>query len=52
MGAQIIAQVLGMIFVCIIVICLASTILNYIFSSESMDENKKLLDNIKKMNKK
>ena len=47
-----IAQVFGMIFVSIIVICVVSTILNYIFNSSDMDSNKKLLDNIEKMDKK
>ena len=45
-----IAQVFGMIFVGIIVICLTSTILSYIFNRE--DSNKKLLDNMKKLDKK
>ena len=51
--AEMIAQTFGMIFVCIIVICLVSTILNYIFnrSDSCMDSNKKLLDNIKRMDK-
>ena len=47
-----IAQVFGMIFVGIIVICVASTILNYIYNSQDMDSNKKLLDNIEKLDKK
>ena len=47
-----IAQVFGMIFVGIIVICLVSTILNYVFNRSDMDTNKKLLDNMKKMDKK
>ena len=47
-----IAQVFGMIFVGIIVICVISTILNYIYNSQDMDSNKKLLDNMKKMDKK
>ena len=38
-----IAQVFGMIFVGIIVICLVSTILNYVFNRSDMDTNKKLL---------
>ena len=48
-----VAQTIGMIFVSIIVICLVSTILNYIFnrSDSCMDSNKKLLDNIKRMDK-
>ena len=48
--AQMIAQTFGMIFVGIIVICLASTVLSYIFNRE--DSNKKLLDNMKKLDKK
>ena len=47
-----IAQVFGMVFVGIIVICLVSTILNYVFNRSDMDTNKKLLDNMKKMDKK
>jgi len=47
---EIVAQTIGMIFVGIIVICLASTILSYIFNRE--DANKKLLDNMKKLDKK
>ena len=46
-----IAQVFGMIFVSIIVICVASTILNYIYNSQD-DSNKKLLDNMEKMDRK
>ena len=45
-----VAQVFGMVFVGIIVICLASTILNYIYNSQ--DSNKKLLDNMKKFDHK
>ena len=47
---EIVAQTIGMIFVGIIVICLTSTVLSYIFNRE--DSNKKLLDNMKKMDKK
>ena len=50
--AEMVAQTFGMIFVCIIVICVISTILNYIYNSQDMDSNKKLLDNMKKMDKK
>ena len=46
-----VAQTIGMVFVGIILICLVSTILNYIFN-RSEDTNKKLLDNIEKMDKK
>ena len=48
---QIVAQTFGMIFIGIIVVCLIITIVNYIFDS-STDTNKKLLDNIKKMDEK
>ena len=47
-----VAQVFGMTFVGIILICLIWTVMSYIFSSESRDRNKKLLDNMEKMNKK
>ena len=47
---EIVAQTIGMIFVGIIVICLTPTVLSYIFNRE--DSNKKLLDNMKKMDKK
>ena len=47
-----IAQIFGMTFVGIILVCLIWTVMSYIFSSESMDRNKKLLDNMKKMDKK
>ena len=46
------AQIFGMGFVGIILVCLVWTVMSYIFSSESMDRNKKLLDNMKKMDKK
>ena len=49
---EIVAQIFGMTFVGIILVCLVWTVMSYIFSSESMDRNKKLLDNIKKMDKK
>ena len=50
---QMIAQVIGMTFVGIIVICLVSTILSYIFSKgDYANNNKKLLDNMNKLNKK
>ena len=48
-----IAQVIGMTFVGIIVICLVSTVLSYIFSKgDYADTNKKLLDNMKRIDKK
>ena len=49
---EMVAQVFGMTFVGIILICLIWTVMSYIFSSESRDRNKKLLDNMEKMNKK
>ena len=47
-----IAQIFGMTFVGIILVCLVWTIMSYIFSSESKDKNKKLLDNMKNFDKK
>ena len=47
-----IAQVFGMTFVGIILVCLIWTVMSYIFSSESRDRNKKLLDNMKNFDKK
>ena len=49
---EVIAQVFGMTFVGIILICLVWTVMSYIFSSESRDRNKKLLDNMKNFDKK
>ena len=49
---EMVAQVFAMVFVGMIVICLASTILGYIYNSYGIDSNKKLLDNMKKMDKK
>ena len=46
-----IAQVFGMTFVGIILVCLVWTVMSYIFSSESRDRNKKLLDNMKNFDK-
>jgi hypothetical protein len=46
------AQIFGMTFVGIILVCLIWTVMSYIFSSENMDRNKKLLDNMKKLDKK
>ena len=46
-----IAQIFGMTFVGIILVCLVWTIMSYIFSSESRNRNKKLLDNMEKFNK-
>ena len=47
-----IAQIFGMTFVGVILVCLVWTVMSYIFSSESRDRNKKLLDNMKKLDKK
>ena len=49
---EMVAQVFGMTFVGIILICLIWTVMSYIFSSESRDRNKKLLDNMKNFDKK
>ena len=46
------AQIFGMTFVGIILVCLIWNIMSYIFSSESRDRNKKLLDNMKNFDKK
>ena len=46
-----IAQVFGMTFVGIILVCLIWTVMSYIFSSESRDRNKKLLDNMENFDK-
>ena len=47
-----VAQIFGMTFVGIILVCLVWTVMSYIFSSESRDRNKKLLDNMKNFDKK
>ena len=49
---EIVAQIFGMTFVGIILVCLVWTVMSYIFSSESRDRNKKLLDNMKNFDKK
>tara|TARA_R110000824_G_scaffold147178_1_gene316604 strand:+ start:16 stop:168 length:153 start_codon:yes stop_codon:yes gene_type:complete len=46
------AQIFGMTFVGIILVCLIWNIMSYIFSSESRDRNKKLLNNMKEFDKK
>ena len=46
-----IAQIFGMTFVGIILVCLIWTVMSYIFSSESRDRNKKLLDNMENFDK-
>ena len=47
-----IAQIFGMTFVGIILVCLVWTVMSYILSSESRDRNKKLLDNMENFDKK
>tara|TARA_R110000803_G_scaffold39315_2_gene84790 strand:- start:108 stop:269 length:162 start_codon:yes stop_codon:yes gene_type:complete len=47
----IVAQIFGMTFVAIILLCLVWTVMSYIFSSESRDRNKKLLDNMEEFGK-
>jgi len=44
---EIVAQVFGMSFVGLIVICIAWTVMQYIFSKPNK-QNKKLMDNMKK----
>ena len=46
-----IAQIFGMTFVGIILVCLIWTVMSYIFSSESRDRNKKLLNNMENFDK-
>ena len=46
-----VAQIFGMTFVGIILVCLVWTVISYIFSSESRDRNKKLIDNMKEFDK-
>ena len=46
-----VAQIFGMTFVGIILVCLVWTVMSYIFSSESRDRNKKLLDNMENFDK-
>ena len=48
---KIVAQAFGMTFVGIILVCLVWTVISYIFSSESRDRNKKLIDNMKEFDK-
>ena len=45
---EIVAQIFGMTFVGIILVCLVWTVMSYIFSSDSLKGNKKLLDNMEK----
>ena len=51
---ELIAQIFGLGLVGIIMICLAWTIIEYIFTTISKpgDQNRKLMDNIKKFDKK
>jgi hypothetical protein len=51
---EIIAQVFGMVFVGIIMICIGGTIVSYIFNNLNRPnrQNKKLMDNMSKMDKK
>ena len=46
-----VAQIFGMTFVGIILVCLVWTVMSYILSSESRDRNKKLLDNMENFDK-
>jgi len=48
---DIIAQIFGMTFVGIILVCLIWNVMSYIFSSESRNRNKKLLDNMENFDK-
>jgi hypothetical protein len=47
-----IAQIFGMTFVGIILVCLIWTVMSYIFSSESRNRNKNLINNMKNFDKK
>tara|TARA_R110000824_G_scaffold107073_1_gene253042 strand:+ start:284 stop:442 length:159 start_codon:yes stop_codon:yes gene_type:complete len=49
---DIIAQIFGITFVGIILVCLIWTVMSHIFSDDAMDRNKKLLDNMKEFDKK
>ena len=46
-----VAQIFGMTFIGIIVVCLITSTLKAIFSDDAMDRNRKLLDNMKKFDK-
>ena len=50
---EIVAQIFGMTFIGIVLICLVWTILSYIFNNidDTANTNKKLLDNMNKMDK-
>ena len=45
---ELVMQIFGLTFVGIIVICIAWTVMEYIFSKPNK-QNKKLMDNIKKL---
>ena len=49
---EMVAQIFGMTFVGIILVCLVWTVMSYILSSDSRDRNRKLLDNMKNFDKK
>lgn len=46
-----IAQIFGMTLVGIILLCLVSTVISYIFKSTSRDRNKRLLENMENFDK-
>jgi len=48
---EIIAQIFGMTLVGIIILCLVSTVMGYIFTSASRDRNRKLLENMENFDK-
>ena len=48
---EMVAQIFGMTFVGIILVCLIWTIMGYIFSDNAMDRNRKLLENMKNLDK-
>jgi hypothetical protein len=53
--AELIAQIFGMVFVGIIMICIGGSIVTYVLGSiekPNNKQNKKLLDNMSKMDKK
>ena len=46
-----IAQIFGMTLVGIIILCVLSTVMSYIFKSLSRDRNKRLLENMENFDK-
>jgi hypothetical protein len=46
-----VAQIFGMTFIGIIVVCLIWTICSFIVSDDAMDRNKELLENMKNFDK-